>query len=212
MPGTTVEDVDSISNHQPASIAAIDELLIRYLDLLDQYQKEQDKINRSFSSGFLCLARANLNSTSGHRYGQNYYDERMKALKTIEMEVHQNEHATEVYSLKLAPVHIDTPAASPAPSSANPSPDCEDLNNEDSAEKQDGESEKSDIDDKSTSQHDDGDDGEDTGKKSHTIDPIRWFGILVPQALRDAQSSFTKAVDDPILHYNSQLLINANNI
>lgn len=50
MPGTTVEDVDSISNHQPASIAAIDELLIRYLDLLDQYQKEQDKINRSFSS------------------------------------------------------------------------------------------------------------------------------------------------------------------
>lgn len=120
-----------------------------------------------------------------------------------EMEVHQNEHATEVYSLKLAPVHIDTPAASPAPSSANPSPDCEDLNNEDSAEKQDGESEKSDIDDKSTSQHDDGDDGEDTGKKSHTIDPIRWFGILVPQALRDAQSSFTKAVDDPILRLAS---------
>jgi hypothetical protein len=31
-------------------------------------------------------------------------------------------------------------------------------------------------------------------------DPIRMFGILVPQALRDAQASFVAAVDGPIPH------------
>jgi coiled-coil domain-containing protein 115 len=29
-------------------------------------------------------------------------------------------------------------------------------------------------------------------------DPLRWFGILVPPALRQAQSSFVAAVDGPI--------------
>ena len=32
------------------------------------------------------------------------------------------------------------------------------------------------------------------------IDPIRWFGILVPQALRNMQRSFADAVEGPVVN------------
>lgn len=35
-------------------------------------------------------------------------------------------------------------------------------------------------------------------KKAPPRDPIRWFGILVPPSLREAQSTFRQGVDDPI--------------
>lgn len=30
------------------------------------------------------------------------------------------------------------------------------------------------------------------------VDPLRWFGILVPQALRNSQTSFTQAAEGPV--------------
>lgn len=30
------------------------------------------------------------------------------------------------------------------------------------------------------------------------VDPIRWFGILVPSALRTAQKAFIQAVEEPV--------------
>lgn len=33
---------------------------------------------------------------------------------------------------------------------------------------------------------------------SRNVDPLRWFGILVPSALRAAQSDFTGAVEGPV--------------
>lgn len=35
-------------------------------------------------------------------------------------------------------------------------------------------------------------------KKKRSNDPIRWFGVLVPPALRFAQSSFVSAVSGPV--------------
>ena len=41
-------------------------------------------------------------------------------------------------------------------------------------------------------------------KESKTlVDPLRWFGILVPPALRSAQASFVSAVEDPILQLST---------
>jgi hypothetical protein len=34
--------------------------------------------------------------------------------------------------------------------------------------------------------------------KPKSLDPIRWFGILVPSALRSAQTTFVKTVEGPI--------------
>jgi len=37
-------------------------------------------------------------------------------------------------------------------------------------------------------------------KKSAPRDPLKWFGILVPPALRSAQTSFVAAVEGPVPH------------
>jgi len=40
----------------------------------------------------------------------------------------------------------------------------------------------------------------DSKKAAKIVDPLRWFGILVPPALRSAQSSFIAAVEGPVPH------------
>jgi hypothetical protein len=47
-----------------------------------------------------------------------------------------------------------------------------------------------------TDQDENKDEEEKKGEKS--IDPLRWFGILVPPALRTAQTTFVGAVEGPI--------------
>lgn len=44
---------------------------------------------------------------------------------------------------------------------------------------------------------------EDDGKKKPT-DPLRWFGVLVPQSLRQAQSRFTRATEQAVECANVQ--------
>lgn len=39
---------------------------------------------------------------------------------------------------------------------------------------------------------------EESKKVSKTVDPLRWFGILVPPALRSAQSNFVDAVEGSV--------------
>ena len=89
----------------------LDALLSSYLELLDTYTTLREQLSKEFSSGFLALAQANRNSTlgPGRRYGEEGYDERMKALRVVrlgsaqadwEAEVeseprHQHEHATQ---------------------------------------------------------------------------------------------------------------------
>ena len=36
-------------------------------------------------------------------------------------------------------------------------------------------------------------------KKAPSNDPIRWFGVLVPPALRSAQTSFVSAIEGPVV-------------
>jgi hypothetical protein len=40
----------------------------------------------------------------------------------------------------------------------------------------------------------------DSEKAAKIVDPLRWFGILVPPALRSAQSSFIAVVEGPVPH------------
>lgn len=40
--------------------------------------------------------------------------------------------------------------------------------------------------------------GDDAKKRSKVVDPLRWFGVLVPPALRSAQGSFIQAVEGPV--------------
>jgi hypothetical protein len=80
-------------------ILKLDDLLEQYLNLLDQYQTTRQQLSTQLSSvrkivselgvttddqkGYISLAQANFSSTNRARYGQDYYDERMQALRKV---------------------------------------------------------------------------------------------------------------------------------
>lgn len=61
----------------------LDTLLAKYLHLLDQYTEARKDLSRKLSEGFLSLASANFSAPRGVRYGQDYYDDRMQARRTV---------------------------------------------------------------------------------------------------------------------------------
>ena len=68
------------------SLERLDSLLEAYLELLDEYTTLRTQLSKQFSEGFFALARANHTSNnlgSGRRYGEEDYDERMKAQRRI---------------------------------------------------------------------------------------------------------------------------------
>ncbi len=82
----------------------LDELLQKYLGLLDLYQKMRETLRIQFSAvgcviepstillqdakGYFSLAQANFKSHSRTRYGQDYYDERMQASNRVYVEIY----------------------------------------------------------------------------------------------------------------------------
>ncbi|ORX91998.1 hypothetical protein BCR34DRAFT_594959 [Clohesyomyces aquaticus] len=162
-------------------ISKLDDLLEQYLTTLDRYQKAQQQLTSFLSSGFLSLAKANFNNRSNARYGQDYYDERMQATKTV---IISGEDPNVTFACSptsgSAPIVAETESAdtktpveeketseSPSPETATPTtqPQSEDANDASS------------------------------GDNKIRLDPLRWFGILVPPELRSAQSSFVSAVE-----------------
>ncbi|KAI5297465.1 hypothetical protein KEM56_004799 [Ascosphaera pollenicola] len=200
-------DDSTHSQPSPHRIAAIDALLVRYLDLLNQYQKEQADVNRYLSSGFFSLARANLHTTSGHRYGQNYYDQRMKATKKLSIDVEQKDQPPEGYSVHMIPIHVKTSAASPDASTVQPSPDREKSNHTNTTKIDHSKHTAMHTSNLSSTQTQGDGDNMPEGQQISplALDPINWFGILVPQSLREAQRSFANVVDGPICHVASLL-------
>ncbi|KAL4924907.1 uncharacterized protein BDV17DRAFT_295000 [Aspergillus undulatus] len=201
-----------IADPPPHLLQSLDDLLERYLQLLDKHQRLQKELASSLSSGFFSLAHANYTCPPGRRYGADYYDERMKASRRVTLKPPSSpgnaEHDTEVEE----PPQSDTPygpifAIEPATASAK----------EEQADVG-GQSEPSDSDAKTSepelSKSDEDYDPvpsaapnsseakseadtkpESAKQKPRTSDPIRWYGILVPPSLRSAQKSFTEAVE-----------------
>ncbi|KAF2405223.1 hypothetical protein EJ06DRAFT_468898 [Trichodelitschia bisporula] len=156
----------------------LDHLFEQYLELLDQYQTERIKLSTTLSSGFLSLAQANFSSTLGRRYGQDYYDERMQALRTVYVLPSNSKlggEDGEKVTIEGVPPHSEKPARNGIDDTAEPSvaepskPACSEDEKEDPH----------------------------LGRRP-SVDPIRWFGILVPQPLRTAQAHFTEAVVGPL--------------
>ncbi|KAF2104750.1 hypothetical protein NA57DRAFT_70957 [Rhizodiscina lignyota] len=146
-----VEQSSSRSELQP-QLDKLDSLLERYLNLIHEYQTARQEISRHLSSGFFSLARANFNNSTGTRYGQDYYDERMQATRRISI------------SGTAESPKFESRLDSTEPASPN------DLQDEKASE----------------------------NSKEVPVDPLRWFGILVPPALRTAQANFRAAVEGPV--------------
>ncbi|EEH03551.1 conserved hypothetical protein [Histoplasma capsulatum G186AR] len=149
----------------------LDSVLERYLHLLDQQQRLQQEIGREFSSGFLSLACANKSCPPGRRYGEDYYDERMKAIR------------------KLPSFTVESVSLSP-PNAIEPKDVTENGNEETNSKASSRSSDPDELNISTESEK-----SRANGKRSN---PINWFGILVPPALRSAQQSFCTAVDGPI--------------
>jgi len=139
----------------------LDQLYLTYLDTIDTYQSLRTSLATHFSTGFLTLAQANYNSTSGgQRYGADFYDERMTAIRGVEV-------GDGVFECKLF------------------EPERKEEEQRKEIKDTDREASESDALEKPEEQ-------------TPTIDPrdpIRWFGILVPPALRQTQSEFTLSVE-----------------
>ncbi|KAL1640584.1 hypothetical protein SLS58_006779 [Diplodia intermedia] len=194
--------------------ATLDELLKRYLLLLDQYSQARQQLSSELSSGYLSLAQANFNPSSRIRYGQDFYDERMQALRRVSIRLldppneptvdekktknaatrtgKNNEgmdrHTTDDFAVSVAQLSLDDEVKKKSgPHEAQPGSEASESHTNDA---------KSDGNKKENS--DEVQEKEAASRKPRVDDPIRWFGILVPPALRNAQGRFIQAVEGPV--------------
>ncbi|KAF4967800.1 hypothetical protein FSARC_4692 [Fusarium sarcochroum] len=79
----------------------IDELLERYLGLLDEYTQLRQSLSQLQSGVYQNIARANFSGERGMRYGQDHYDERMQATRLLAIE--QNEDQSPTFTIIDAP-------------------------------------------------------------------------------------------------------------
>ncbi|KAI5292405.1 hypothetical protein KEM52_006382 [Ascosphaera acerosa] len=250
-----------------ATTDLLDGPLARYLDLVAQYQEERAALSTCLSAGFISLAQANHSAPAGHRYGETYYDERMKALRTARcqpratcgvdldpvMEVgddveytphgvtggvaqesqkqrraRQNAagiaHLTPDTALQKMtddmykweprpPATIRVVTAAWAVDSGHASDGGGDADVSSSSDVRSDAKDGSDgSGGRSSTGVTGGADDRDTSSPPATAppiaspDPLRWFGILVPHSLRQAQAAFARGVDGPVARLASILV------
>lgn len=227
------------------SLERLDSLLETYLDLLDQYTTLRTQLSKHFSDGFFTLARANHTSPSlgaGRRYGEEGYDERMKAGRRItygltgtrgsDAEVQRekgdspSEHSENSASVEESADYGPGSSISISISTHQAIVDeeeqavpAEDLSN-DSGASQTKQQASEDTPStptpqpmttqpKSTPTGSPPSSSKTKSKpKPKVIDPLHWFGILVPPPLRQSQTCFATAVSTCIpalLNTSSQM-------
>ncbi|GAB7351840.1 hypothetical protein MBLNU459_g2400t1 [Dothideomycetes sp. NU459] len=167
----------------------LDSLWERQLELMEQYHQSQQQLQRHLSSGFFSLAQANFKSSSRIRYGQDYYDQRMRAARRFECttdamgqprlastawteESTTHDDGPDTPNLVSGDKHSGKTTQQPTPPATpvhQPDPDNRNENSEQPSRR--------------------------TKKSS---DPLHWYGILVPPALRQAQASFVSLVEGPV--------------
>ncbi|KAL6713577.1 hypothetical protein ACLMJK_009042 [Lecanora helva] len=168
---------------------SIDDLLERYLILLDQYQTHRESLHRQLSNGYLAISRANFSNPNRLPYGRDFYDNRMQA--SIEWYEVIAQSTWFFYSKMLRPVCGSSikehhPLFQLQRSIPQISSDISGTNEQNSSQ-----SETKDATDSKTQYSD-------QKVTDNSRDPLRWFGVLIPQALRDAQCSFTSGVESHV--------------
>ncbi|KAF7170238.1 hypothetical protein CNMCM5623_002715 [Aspergillus felis] len=176
------------------TLQLLDHSLERYLVLLDQHQKLQADLAKKLSSGFFSLAHANYTCPPGRRYGADYYDERMKAIRR--MAIRSPPRAEEEKIMNGAE---DAPQGECPPDEYRQIFAIDETTNNQRVEepatsegKEEADSEIGNarqVDPSATS------DTDSSKERSRFSDPIHWYGILVSPSLRSAQRSFTEAVE-----------------
>ncbi|KAI1841238.1 hypothetical protein JX266_012550 [Neoarthrinium moseri] len=162
----------------------VDALLERYLHLLHEYTTLRAELSSLQTNMYQNIARANFSAERGIRYGPDFYDDRMQALRRLA--VATNDEGVPVFSSATIDLASQTsPASKDAPEATN-APDTGGA--PDSRTKEEPTATK-------------------IGKPKKT-DPLQWFGILTPMPLRQAQGQSIQAVEQVIpklVSVNSQM-------
>ncbi|KAK7952526.1 uncharacterized protein PG986_008254 [Apiospora aurea] len=169
--------------------ADIDHLLERYLHLLHEYTSLRAELNKLQAGLYQNLARANFAAERGMRYGQDQYDDRMQASRRVVAFPSSSSPACATFEVVKVEESGTADAAEASVSKSN-------------------EAVVSEV--QSTRREEDGDKeeevkdslAEETKPKSlepkakKTKDPLRWFGLITPMPLRQAQAQGVRAVED----------------
>ena len=214
-------------------ISRLDALLEIYLDRLDTYQTLREELSKNFSAGFLSLAHANRtgNLGSGRRYGEEGYDERMKAGRRVRIQtkskadvaraeacrkdveaadqrVPDSSGGTRLYTTEQfipscedsddtahSPVSSEiTAQAFVSPRFEKPSTDPRDLNTNTVKST----TSPSSLSPTQPPKHTTNPHSRSKFKSKKPLNPLNWYGVLVPASLRAAQTSFICVVEESI--------------
>ncbi len=180
------------------SASSVDALPERYLSILDEYMALRASLGALQSATYHGLARANFSAERGMRYGPDHYDDRMQALRRLRIsqagEASDPGPAIFRLELELEPEHVPEPAE---PEQSKP-----DQSKPGQSEPSQPDPEQRDED--APSDRTEATEKEDEKTASHKLasvrpkDPLRWFGLLAPAALRQAQSQSVQAVEQVI--------------
>ena len=183
---------DSVSSSD--LVSHLDTLLAHYLVLLDTYTRLRARLSSEFSSGFLSLAHANRNASStlgaGRRYGPTEFDSRMKASIGIRS-------SKGIYTGEQAIVVSDSAKDLGAvKKTVEASTEAQEQQQQQQPETQTDHHEINPL--PQPLPH--------TSYSATTISqtpqltqPINWFGLFPPSALRQTQNTFTTSVTSTIL-------------
>lgn len=155
------------------------------------------------------MTEANFKSSDRRRYGKDYYDERMKASRkfTFSHIAHQGVKSKDRDAVPT--LCLITQAAADA-SDEEEEDTSKPLSEKDPQPTQQpsppatpvpAESEDGDVPVKERIEETKTEDDhiEEPALEPSPRDPLDWFGILVPRQMRSAQSSFSSAIDGPVL-------------
>jgi coiled-coil domain-containing protein 115 len=126
----------------------IDELLERYLYLLDQYTELRAELGSLQIDMYQNIARANFTAERGMRYGRDFYDDRMQASRTVSITVDAHSVPRFETADHIPPENEKAPNEKPKP--------------------------------------------------TKSLDPLRWYGLLAPMPLRQAQTQAVQLVQQVI--------------
>ncbi|PHH74636.1 hypothetical protein CDD82_4842 [Ophiocordyceps australis] len=167
----------------------IDEALTKYLDCLDRYALLRESLADLQAQTFGSIARANFTADRGVRHGQEYYDGRMRASRMLHICV-PCQDGPPVYSMTSAVAAQEGDGSHEAVHDPCDQRDRTDWHSQaPELTHQDERLQDERLEEKQQQEADE------TTLPQHNLDPLRWFGILTPQALHQAQSTSVHVVE-----------------
>ncbi|KAI1655112.1 hypothetical protein F4813DRAFT_392101 [Daldinia decipiens] len=148
----------------------IDNLLERYLHLLHQYTTLREQLSSLQTGIYQNIARANFAAERGMRFGQDYYDERMQASRKVAITLGGDQDVP-AFAVTAGSTEAGLAQSEKGAATDNGARDA-------SKEKEEEEARES--------------------QKEQRKDPLRWFGLLTPMSLRQAQAQSIQAIEQVI--------------